>query len=158
MQSQTFTLSGLAVELGIDRRTVAKMLDDLPASEKEPDGTRRWKLRAVLAHIEQRKAMPDVGQSANIEARVEMHTWLCHQLLPAIIGSKTFVTTLTGRLRAELGLSKVQVARAYMFVLLALVAELENSGIYCGLDLPPIAQKICEEGFDKFVAVHWPDA
>lgn len=151
MQSQTFTLSGLSVELGVDRRTIAKMLDDLPAAETEPDGKKRWKLRAVLAHIEKRKAS-DVGQSATDQEGA----WIGHELTPAIFGSKTFMSIFMRGLRDELGMSKRDVLRTYLLLFLALAAELERAGIP-DIKLPPLAERIMREGFDV-VAADWTDS
>ena len=52
MQSQVYSISALSVELGHDRRTLAKYLDDVVPAQTDPDGTKRWRLRDVLDKIE----------------------------------------------------------------------------------------------------------
>lgn len=55
MQAQLWTLSALAVELGRDRRSLARALEGLEPDEQETDGaervTRRWRMARVFAHL-----------------------------------------------------------------------------------------------------------
>lgn len=55
MQAQLWTLSGLAVELGRDRRAVAKALEGLEPDSEETDSagrvTRSWRMARVFAHL-----------------------------------------------------------------------------------------------------------
>lgn len=154
LQTKLYTLNALSTELGHDRRSLGKWLDNLPPAETAADGTRRWRMRDVLDHLATRRATPTAGTESPEE---EMSSWVAHKLVPAIFGSETFVRTFTGGMRAELGLSKGQTLRAYMLVLLALAAELERAGISCGIELPPLAEQIAKEGFDAVVA-RWPDS
>src|SRR3989344_974024 len=137
LQSKLYTLNALSTELGYDRRSLGKWLDTLPPAETEPDGARRWRMRDVLDHIaarEKRSAAPAEQQTA----QDEIHEWIAHQLVPAIFGSKTFVSTFTGALRTEMGMSKVDALRAYMYMLIALTAEIEHAGVSIGIELPPL--------------------
>ena len=54
MIPKTWTLSALSVELGIDRRSLARRLEDLPPAFEATKGKRvdrRYKLAAVVAHL-----------------------------------------------------------------------------------------------------------
>lgn len=55
MQALLWTMSALAVELGKDRRTLAKLLDGLDPDEETTDGagrvTRKWRMARVFAHL-----------------------------------------------------------------------------------------------------------
>jgi hypothetical protein len=55
MQSKLWTINALSVELGIDRRTLAKRLEHLPPVKVLQVGRRtekRWRLADVLAHLQ----------------------------------------------------------------------------------------------------------
>lgn len=155
MQPTLLTINGLSVELGYDRRTLAKWLDTLPPAETAADGTKRWLLRDVLMHLENRKAVASRKTTGSTETQLEINHWIGHKLVPTVFGSSAFIGVFTGALRTELHLSKPQALRAYMLVLLALVAELERAGIG-SIELPPLAARIAEEGIDAVVA-DWPD-
>src|ERR1051325_3872124 len=72
MQSQLWSISALAVELKHDRRTLAGWLDELAPEVTDADGTKRWKLRAALDHIERkRNPAPAPDQSAKPETGAE---------------------------------------------------------------------------------------
>ena len=55
MQARLWTLNALAVELGRDRRTLARLLEDLPPDDAQTDTAgrehRRWRLARVIEHI-----------------------------------------------------------------------------------------------------------
>lgn len=55
MQSKLWTLSGLAVELGHDRRTLASRLDGLAPDEESQLSTgrtsRKWRMARAVAHL-----------------------------------------------------------------------------------------------------------
>ena len=55
MQAQLWSLSGLAVELGMDRRTIAKRLEDLDPDEivKGKRTEKHWKMARVFRHLNQ---------------------------------------------------------------------------------------------------------
>ena len=56
MVAQMWTLSGLAVELGMDRRAVGRMLAGVPADGTGPKGANAWLMRTavdVLAGLKQ---------------------------------------------------------------------------------------------------------
>lgn len=77
MIAKTWTLTGLSAELGIDRRSLARKLTDLPPDEQtEKNGRteRRWRLARVVAHL----ASPtgeglDLNQERAALARVQRH-------------------------------------------------------------------------------------
>lgn len=71
MQRQNWSINGLAAELGIDRRTLAKRLQDLPPAQDEP---RTYTLRAVLDHLRQwQDGLPDLEQveKVNVDQIIE---------------------------------------------------------------------------------------
>lgn len=54
MQAELWTLSGLAVELGRDRRSLARDLEGLDPDKSEHKGgrtERRWRMRRVVEHL-----------------------------------------------------------------------------------------------------------
>lgn len=54
MQQTLWSISALSLELGIDRRTLAKKLSDVPADEITKSGKRdykKWKLANVINHL-----------------------------------------------------------------------------------------------------------
>ena len=54
MISLDWTLSGLSVELGLDRRAMARALEGLPPDQEKKVGKRTertWKMAAVVAHM-----------------------------------------------------------------------------------------------------------
>lgn len=55
MQAELWTISGLAVELERDRRTLARSLEGLEPDQSETDGagrvTRRYRMARVVAHL-----------------------------------------------------------------------------------------------------------
>lgn len=55
MQAQLWTLSGLAVELGRDRRSLARALEGLKPDDESRDAagrlTRRWLMRRAVEHL-----------------------------------------------------------------------------------------------------------
>jgi len=54
MQPKLWTLNALAVELGHDRRTLARKLEGLAPDDETAHGgrvTRRWRLRRVVEHL-----------------------------------------------------------------------------------------------------------
>ena len=51
MQPQTYSINALAVEIGLDRRTLARRLADVPPAEAH-GRVKRWRLRDVLAALD----------------------------------------------------------------------------------------------------------
>lgn len=55
MQAQIWSLSGLAVELALDRRSLARKLEGLEPDEEDEDKagrvSRRWRMARVVAHL-----------------------------------------------------------------------------------------------------------
>lgn len=153
MQSQLYTINGLATELGHDRRSLARWLDDLPAAQTDADGTKRWRLRDVLDHIDAKNRAPSLEESV----RRDYAKWLGEMLFPALFSSKNVVSIFTGGLRGELGLSKAQALRAYQIMLLAVSTELVESLPGIRIRVPPLAERLAEKGVDQVVREQWPD-
>ena len=54
MQSKLWSINALSIELNMDRRTLAKKLEDLPPAEIKKVGNRvekKWKLHDVIEHL-----------------------------------------------------------------------------------------------------------
>lgn len=154
MQTQLFSLSGLGVELDIDRRTLAKKLDNLPPAATDPDGTKRWRIRDVLEHLKRADESP-AGLAGFAD---DYRQWVCHQLVPALFGAERFIRVFTGGLRAEVGLTKAQTLRAYQVLLIATVSELERAlGPGTTIKLPLLGERLARDGIDQVVADLWPD-
>lgn len=64
LQAQLWTLSGLEVELERDRRTLAKLLEALPADEQETDKGgrvhRKWKMARVVGYLVDKSSPEDL--------------------------------------------------------------------------------------------------
>ena len=65
MQPQTYSINGLSVELGLDRRTLAKRLASVPPAAMRGK-SKRWRLRDVLRALDAHNESLDapVGESS----------------------------------------------------------------------------------------------
>jgi hypothetical protein len=74
MQRQLWSINGLATELGMDRRTLAKMLDGVPADGTLKGGTPGWHLNTALDLIADKnsgaKRRPVSRKSARADAAI----------------------------------------------------------------------------------------
>jgi hypothetical protein len=123
MQSKLWTLNALAVELGHDRRTLARKLEGLAPDDETAHGgrvTRRWRLRRVVEHL---YAAPERGELNPAQERARrdaeqadrlamQNAVMRRELLPRedvvrevggyIDACRTRLLNLPGRLAAEL--------------------------------------------------------
>ncbi len=126
MQKKTWSISGLAVELGIDRRTLASKLDGLaPATSKETKGgrvDRRWFLADVLKHLN-----GDSGPEPDADdALAGFREIIGLNLFPALVDSEYFASVAYNGLQEELNLTPAQAWRGLQIVVMALVYGLSN--------------------------------
>lgn len=64
MQAELWSLNGLAVELGRDRRSLARDLDSLEPDKTERRGSkidRRWRMKRVIEHLYRNHSVVDPG-------------------------------------------------------------------------------------------------
>jgi hypothetical protein len=152
MQSQTYTISGLSVELGHDRRSLSRWLDTLPPAEIDEQGNKRWRIRDVVDHINAQTSGDGLS-----DVRKEYAFWVGEMLYPALFSGKNVVSIFTGGLRDELGLSKAQTLRAYQILCLAVGTELLESLPGIRLRVPSLIEQIHKKGIETVVAELWPD-
>jgi hypothetical protein len=123
MQKKLWSINGLANELGMDRRTMAKRLAGLPPATEKKVGNRtekRWYLADVLAHLKNpRRELPDDGLD-------DFKHMIGKILFPAIIDSKTFGAVIVNGCMDELGIDKAQGLRIYSLVVVALTSALSE--------------------------------
>ena len=111
MQRQTWSISGLATELDMDRRTLAKRLADLPPAEVKQVGRRtekRWRLADAIAHIQPYAKDGPVNPPNSLRIYSEQAIkhfawWLTEEWGPA----------WSGLLKTETDLSKEQIRHLY---------------------------------------------
>lgn len=80
MTPRLWSLSALAVELGLDRRTLARRLMNLPADDVRTTGRgadRRWRMSRVIAHLQVCRQVRDLdAQRARLAAeQAEKTAW-----------------------------------------------------------------------------------
>jgi hypothetical protein len=176
MNPQLWSLSGLSIELGIDRRTLAKRLSSL-----RPDGegieagktVRRWRLARVLRHL---KAAGAGADERRIAGMVEDHKHLVSEyLFPAAMGSRYLLGFFLAHLHEDIGLTKPQALRAYGAAVLALHyaiaeffagvdAELAGDPLSENIEdhdievcIPPELRKLGELGPEAYALKYWSD-
>jgi hypothetical protein len=166
MQPQQWSLSALAVELGIDRRTLAQRLQGVRPVTQKRVGQRiekRWYLRDVLPYLDGSASSIDTHEDLKAEAKEMLKTWTYHDLIPVVIDSPYFVRILTGFLRQEIGLSKRQCVQVYRIAASALLWAIsegfEDQGLHAPEDsmLKEIAG-LSPSQLDKWIDKHWPDS
>jgi hypothetical protein len=108
MTKQTYSINALAVELGMDRRTIAKALDGLRPAEVKKIGQRiekRWFLDEALKRIQQRQAPASEPDENRLDVVVKRIVGT--QLYPDLING-SFYRLLLGYAFKELHLSNEQ--------------------------------------------------
>lgn len=112
MSRQTWSINGLANELDIDRRTLAKKLQGLRAAEEKDVGgriERRWHMADVVDFLRKQKAgIRDTRSDAdfNTEVLEQLKKWVGKEMYPRLIENHRFRGGITGCAHGEFGLSK----------------------------------------------------
>ncbi len=166
MQPQQWSLSALAVELGIDRRTLAQRLQGVRHVTQKRVGQRiekRWYLRDVLPYLDGSASSIDTHEDLKAEAKEMLKTWTYHDLVPVIIDSPYFVSILTGFLRLEIDLSKRQCVQVYRIAASALLWAISEAFQDEGLHVPEDSMLnefagLSPSQLDEWIEKHWPDA
>lgn len=108
MTPELWSISGLSVELGIDRRTLNKRLSGLrPDAERREAGktVKRWRLARVLRHLDLQSRGNGQSQASNhllvlLNQDAEL---VCRHLYPSILSSRYFRGLTINYLRQDLG-------------------------------------------------------
>jgi hypothetical protein len=155
MQRNLWSINGLAAELDIDRRTLAKRLEGLPPATVKKLGNRtekRWHLADVLEHFKNpRRAEPDPVE--------EMKAIVGQKMYPTLLCSRAFQNILMHGTHEEMGLSKVQAMRVYQFASLALLwafSEIHEDE-EMQFVMPDHIKDMHAMGLDAYVEKHWPN-
>jgi hypothetical protein len=88
MQPQQWSLSALAVEFGIDRRTLAQRLQGVQPVAQKRVGQRiekRWDLRDVLPYLDGSASSRDTHEDLEAEAKEMLKTWTYNDLIPSLL-------------------------------------------------------------------------
>lgn len=120
-----WSVSGLSVELGIDRRALAAQLatlrpDDMRTEKGGKRQIKRWRLQRVLAHLGK-------NGEASHEAIAKYEEMVCRGVYPFVLSSRYFRGLIINYLREELGISTVDALRAYQAACLGLGYALAES-------------------------------
>jgi hypothetical protein len=168
-----WSINGLSVELGIDRRTLGKKFSNLRPDGEGIEGgktVRRWYMARVLKHL---KAADRTSAGVD-EQLIEDHKHVVTEFLfPALTGSRYFLGFFVAYLHEDIGLTKVQALQAYGAVVIALhyaIAEffagvdaevageplsedIENQEIE--VRIPTELRKLCELGAEAYAGKYW---
>jgi hypothetical protein len=164
MQAQLWSISGLSVQLGIDRRTLAKRLEGLTPASVEERGNgakvRRYKLAEVVEHLNRDKSKSESSGPSDAqvdEAASGFLGFVGRDVLPGMIENSAGI--LTGALVDDLGITKPQALRALELVFGSLIHGLHEGapGREIPYVVPPIIEGIRAQGPESFAAEHWPD-
>ncbi len=110
MQPQTWTVNGLSVELGEDRRTLAKRLADVPPAETKGK-TKRWRMTDALAALGKSRVDPVKSESESAararltRARADIHEATASQMAGDLVPIEQIAeawTQIITRLRGSL--------------------------------------------------------
>jgi hypothetical protein len=153
MQRQLWSINALSNELGRDRRTLAKLLSDLPPAEEKHVGKRiekRWQLLDVLHHLSEPQAVED-----NFEAWMLDH--LSKRLFPALVNSSAFVGTMLSNGIDE-GLTKHQAVRMLQTAMLAIISGLDEiTESKLDYKAEGLLEFLVEHGIDHYINECWPE-
>ncbi|MDQ3565918.1 MAG: hypothetical protein M3436_18085 [Pseudomonadota bacterium] len=173
--TQLWTISGLSIELVIDRRTLAKRLASLRPDDMRTEGgkqIKRWRLSRVLAHLQGN------GKSEAAYDREALEEMVCRSIYPAVVSSRYFRGLTINYLRQDLGVPTVDALRAYQVACLGLCYALAEffklvndslDGVAEREEIPPadladfevLAPSCFEElkniGPEAYAAKYWPD-
>lgn len=138
LSQQLWSLSALSIELGIDRRTLAKRLSNLdPSWTKEYRNRveKKWYLKDVLDHLQimntplKKSALLDSQRRNENEVKVFIRKFIGEEVFPKIGDSSSFINIIVNACQEELGLSIKDGLRVYQFVMFALVTHFcESTG------------------------------
>jgi hypothetical protein len=153
MQRQLWSINALSNELGRDRRTLSKLLDDLPPAEEKHVGNRiekRWRLLDVLHHLSEPQAVED-----NFEAWMLDH--LSKRLFPALVNSDSYVGTMLSNAIDE-GLTKHQAVRMLQVSMLAICCGLDEvTESKLDYEAEGLLEFLVDHGADHFIHECWPE-
>ena len=129
-----WSINALSVELGIDRRTLSKRLDNLPPAETKRLKNRTeksWALQAVVEHLNRsNKPKSTKNEAAEIAAAERMleniKLFLGDKLIPDVINHPAFCNLIINGVSEELGITKAQAVQAYRFAGLAVVVAVDK--------------------------------
>jgi hypothetical protein len=156
MQKKLWSISALATELGLDRRTLSKRLEGLPPIEENRVGGRiekRWHLADVLEHFKKPRARPAIDPVEKMKEIVGQ------KMYPSLVSSRTFRNILMHGIHEEMGLTKVQAMRCYQFASAALLwafSEIHEDE-EMKFAIPDNIKEMHDLGLDDYVTKHWPN-
>ena len=155
MQKKLWSINALAIELEIDRRTMAKRLEGLPPASTKKMGSRtekRWHLADVLEHFKN-------PQRAAHDPVEEIKELVGQKMYPALLCSRAFQNILMHGTHEEMGLTKVQAMRVYQFACVALLWGF--SEIHEDEDMkyavPEHIGEMQSMGLAAYAAENWPN-
>ncbi|MEO6687876.1 MAG: hypothetical protein ABIS07_17375 [Dokdonella sp.] len=166
MSKQTWSINGLATELDMDRRTLARRLESLPAAERKESGGRtekRWHMADVLAHL--KSAGTDSTIESNPKTLAFLKEWLGETVVPGLVDGQTFRNLVLGYARQDLKLTKPQAMDLLGVVTLAIVRQvcvgMGDEAMPFAIEESPLAR--WSEAKTKgtaaaFLREYWPDA
>jgi len=125
MQKRTWTISGLSVELEIDRRTLAKRLQGLPPAEIKRIGDRterRWYLQDVVEHLQDAPKGKRRGGRPRIDGEMiaRFNRIIAEDLFPDVIASPYFERVMLAGGVEDYGLSESQSRNMFGLAVLGL--------------------------------------
>ena len=157
MTKQLWSINALSVELGTDRRTLAKRLADLPPDEEKAQAgkrVRRWRLARVLEHLSR---SPGRSRQEDIEAEGcrRFNEILGQVLFPSLVTSRYFTGFFVASMHQDFGLSKPSALRAYQTGALAYALAEACKGDTLMFEVPPIISELQEIGPEAYAAKYW---
>jgi len=155
MQSKLWSISGLAAELKMDRRTLAKRLEHLPPAEEKKTDKRTQKLWRLIDVVEHLKNPKQNNHEAS--CREATKEYLSEKLFPAIVDNPTFTGTLFHN-AIEAGCTKQQALDQYKMAVHALAAAffvlIDDDNIK--IEMGTRFEFLIKHGDEEYIDNHWP--
>ncbi|MCH2160100.1 MAG: hypothetical protein MK096_15125 [Oleiphilaceae bacterium] len=133
MQKKLWSINALSNELGIDRRTLSKRLEDLtPAKEKKLSNRveKQWYLDEVVKHLNASKKVKKLERRPYYrfsETELEEFTsetikdFIAAEYVPKTIENGIFINMIVNGVADELGISKEKAVTAYKLACLGII-------------------------------------
>ena len=124
-----YSINGLAVEFGIDRRTVAKKLRQVPPADSRELGDgrieRRWRLDQVVDRLRDGELPDDVALRKEYDELTQR--LIGAVLFPRLVCAPQFMGTIVGFAKCELHVTPAQAELLRRVVTVALGAGLQDA-------------------------------
>lgn len=166
MSLQTWSLSGLAVELRIDRRTLAKKLRGLAPIEEKRVGwrtERRWLLFDAIAHLNRSKGDVKLAEERVKQAGEIIKRFVAKDMIPSLVDSPLY-RAIALRAHDDFGLSKEDAFDLLLAVTVLICRSIGHGFEQPDMDFPIASDSLIgrwctakEHGsVAEFVKQNWP--